>query len=235
MEYLARINPKYFAAIHQCSAKGDVRYYLNAVQIERHPSGGVVIVATNGHFMGAIHDPDGWISPDHKSVLVGTVSKRLLSACSASKGSDCEPPANLWIAEKFSLVTSLEDTTEEPELFGEHSHLTEKTELVDGLFPDWRRVMPQKRLTKAEPFPCLNGEYLEVFNRIGVLLTGQKRFGGGGICLEPSEDKGAVVVRFSNFDLINKFVGVIMPMSSDPIERLTPAWAAPVVKHSKAA
>lgn len=68
------------------------------------------------------------------------------------------PPPQLWIAEKFSLVSSQVETTEDPELFGETSHLTEKTELVDGVFPSWRKVMPSKRRTQVETFPCLNGE-----------------------------------------------------------------------------
>jgi hypothetical protein len=224
MKYLARVNPKYFAAIHQCAAKGDVRYYLNAVQIEPHAAGGVVIVATNGHFMGAIHDPDGWIHPEHKSVLIGTVSKRMLSACAARKGPDGEPPAVLWIAEKFSLITSLAEVSDEPELFGKFSHLTEKTDLVDGLFPNWRRVIPKKRQQFEGSYPCFNGEYLEVFNKIGVMLSGQKRFGGGGMHLETGEDKGSVIVRFNSLDLIERFVGVLMPMRGEDLKGFLPAW-----------
>jgi DNA polymerase-3 subunit beta len=225
MKYLARVNPKYFAAIHQCAAKGDVRYYLNAVHIEPHVAGGVVIVATNGHFMGAMHDPDGWIHPDHKSVLIGTVSKRMQSACMSRKGPDGEPPAVLWISEKFSLVSSFPDTTEEPELFGQFSHLTEKTELVDGKFPDWRRVMPKQRAQFEGAYPCLNGEYLEAFNKIGVMLSGQKHFGGGGMHLETGSDKGSVVVRFNSHDLVDRFVGILMPMRGEEMKAFLPAWA----------
>lgn len=233
MGYLARVNPKYFAAIHQCAAKGDIRYYLNAVQIERHPAGGVVIVATNGHFMGAMHDPDGWIHPDHSSLLLGTVTKRLISACGAKRGPDGEPPVLLWIAEKYSLVSSLADAAEEPELFGQFAHLTEKTELVDAKFPDWRRVVPQTRQQLESQFPCINGEYLEVFNRIGVLLTGQKSFGGGGIHLEASGEK--VVVRFNSSELMERFMGIVMPMRGDDVTTLLPSWAAAAVEQSAAA
>jgi hypothetical protein len=235
MAFFARVNPKYFAAIHQCAAKGDVRYYLNAVQIERHPSGGVLIVATNGHFMGAMHDPKGWLHPERSSLLLGTVSKRLLAACIARKGFDQEAPAHLWIAEKFSLVSSQVNSIEEPELFGEHSHLTERTELVDGVFPNWRRVMPTKRRKELEPFPCLNGEYLEVFNKIGCLLTGQKSLGGGGMRLEPSEGNGSVVVRFENHAIIDRFVGVVMPMRAEPVKSLLPEWAIAEAEQTKAA
>ncbi|SNS16696.1 hypothetical protein [Pseudomonas segetis] len=235
MEYLARVNPKYFAAIHQCAAKGDVRYYLNAVQIERHPKGGVLIVATNGHFMGVIHDPDGWIADGRESVLIGTVSKRLLSACSVRTGADGRSPSKLWIAEKFSLVSSLEETGEEPEMFGFNSHLTEKTELIDGLFPNWKRVIPTKRRTEVEPFPCINGEYLEVFNKVGVLLTGIKRFGGAGMRIEPSAGDGGVIVRFNDNELLDRFFGVVMPMASEPLPGLLPDWAAHEAEAAKAA
>lgn len=225
MAYLARVNPKYFAAIHQCAAQKDVRYYLNAIHIEPHTQGGVVIVATNGHFMGAIHDPDGWIAPGVTSVLIGSVSKRILSACMARRGPDGEPPALLWIADKYSLVSSLEDTSEEPELFGQHAHLTERTELVDGKFPDWRRVIPAKRQAFEGQLPCINGEYLETFNKIGVMLSGQKRWGGGGLNLEASANNAQIVVRFNAFDLIDRFVGVVMPMKGDVVKTILPAWA----------
>lgn len=225
MAYLARVNPKYFAAIHQCAAQKDVRYYLNAVHIEPHAQGGVVIVATNGHFMGAIHDPDGWIAPGVGSVLIGTVSKRLLSACTARRGPDGEPPAVLWIADKYSLLSSIPDTSEEPELFGQHAHLTERTELVDGQFPNWRRVIPAKRQIFEGQLPCINGEYLETFNKIGVMLSGQKRWGGGGMNLEASANNAQIVVRFNAYDLIDRFVGVVMPMKGDEMKTILPAWA----------
>lgn len=225
MAYLARVNPKYFAAIHQCAAQKDVRYYLNAVHIEPHAKGGVVIVATNGHFLGAIHDPDGWIAPGVSSVLIGSLSKRLVSACASRRGSNGEPPAVLWIAEKYSLLSSLEDTSEEPELFGQHAQLTERTELVDGQFPNWRRVIPAQRQSFEGQFPCVNGEYLEVFNKIGVMLSGQKRWSGGGMHLEASAGNAMIVVRFNNRDLVERFVGVVMPMRGDELKTILPAWA----------
>ncbi|MBD1602269.1 hypothetical protein [Pseudomonas typographi] len=225
MTYLARVNPKYFAAIHQCAAQNDVRYYLNAVHIEPHSAGGVLIVATNGHFLGAIHDPDGWIAPGQQSLLIGAGSKRLLSACMARRGPDSDPPAVLWVAEKYSLLSSVVDTSEEPEMFGEHAHLTERTALVDGQFPNWRRVIPSARQPFDGQFPCINGEYLEAFNKIGVMLSGQKRFGGGGMHLEASAGHAQIVVRFNNHDLIDRFVGVIMPMYGDKPEQILPTWA----------
>ncbi len=72
--------PKYFAVIYQCTAKNNVRYYLNAVKIERHLDGGVIIAATTGHFMGTIYEPEGWRHQDNGSLLLGLRSKRMLSS-----------------------------------------------------------------------------------------------------------------------------------------------------------
>ena len=227
MEYLARINPKYFAAMYQCAAKNDVRYYLNAVNIERHPDGGVIIAATNGHFLGVIHDPDGWIHEDHNSLLVGIPSKRLVSACSTRRGPDTFAPNMLWIAEKFSVVTGCVEATEPPEAFDSRAHLTEKTELVDGKFPDWRKVLPTTREKLETQFPWINGEYIEAFNKIATILTGNKTFGGGGLHLEARDDSRSVVVRLANYELKDRFVGVIMPMKCDPLETIVPAFAMP--------
>jgi len=227
MEYLARINPKYFAAMYQCAAKNDVRYYLNAVNIERHPDGGVVIAATNGHFLGVIHDPEGWMHEDHNALLVGIPSKRLISACTTRRGPDTFEPNKLWIAEKFSVVTGCVEATDPPEPFGIGAHLTEKTELVDGKFPDWRKVLPTEREKLETQFPWINGEYIEAFNKIATILTGRKAFAGGGLHLEARDDCRSVVVRLANYELKNRFVGVIMPMKGDPLETIVPAFAMP--------
>lgn len=224
MEFLARVNPKYFAAIHLCSANQDVRYYLNAVQIERHPEKGVIIVATNGHMLGAVHDPDGWLRDGVDSVLVGKATKRLLAACQAKRGSDGEEPKSLWIASKFSVVSSSGDPSEGPEPFGPLAHLTEKSELVDGRFPDWRKAIPASRSPMDTSFPWINGEYLETFHKVAIALSGQKRFAGGGLHLEPNGERNAVVVRLQSVDLEERFFGVIMTMRGNQLDSMMPAW-----------
>lgn len=82
MDIIARVNPKYFAAINLFAAENDVRYYLCGVYIEPHPEKGAVIVATNGHIIGIIHDPEGFCA---KPIIVGDITKPLISAC-RSKG-----------------------------------------------------------------------------------------------------------------------------------------------------
>lgn len=66
-KYIAKVNPKFFHAISLFASKSDVRYYLEGVFIESNPKGGVNIVATNGHVMAVMHDPEGFA---HKQIIV---------------------------------------------------------------------------------------------------------------------------------------------------------------------
>ncbi|HBO9211544.1 TPA: hypothetical protein L5D58_006534, partial [Pseudomonas aeruginosa] len=62
MELLARAKAHYLAAVSLFMAHNDVRYYLNGISIEPASQGGVLLIATNGHHIGVMHDPDGWAS-----------------------------------------------------------------------------------------------------------------------------------------------------------------------------
>ncbi|MGU5132845.1 hypothetical protein [Pseudomonas aeruginosa] len=80
MELLARAKAHYLAAVSLFMAHNDVRYYLNGISIEPASQGGVLLIATNGHHIGVMHDPDGWasskiiISPS--TALVAGMKKR---------------------------------------------------------------------------------------------------------------------------------------------------------------
>lgn len=226
MDFLARVTPRYFAGVQLCSAKADIRYYLNGVCIERHPKQGVIIIATNGHIMAAMHDPDGWLADGHQSLIVGSISNRLISACKVKRGPDGEPPQALWIASKYSVVTGFGDPDQPPEAFSAGAQLTEKVELIDAKFPDWRRVMPVQSAEDGKPYPLVNGGYLETFNRVAETLSGQKRFAGGGTHLAPAGDKEAVIVRMPSHELVDRFVGVIMNMRGDPLKSVVPSWVS---------
>ncbi|HCK4895383.1 TPA: hypothetical protein N0H42_000458 [Pseudomonas aeruginosa] len=57
MELLARAKAHYLAAVSLFMAHNDVRYYLNGISIEPASQGGVLLIATNGHHIGVMHDP----------------------------------------------------------------------------------------------------------------------------------------------------------------------------------
>lgn len=225
-DYLARVKPRYFAAIHKCAAQNDVRYYLNALYLERHPDGGVVIVATNGHVLAAMHDESGWMHPDHDHLLVGTTTKRMLSALVKPRGPDGLPPAHLWIAANCLVPSSSEETDKAPDPFDPQSHLAERSELVDGKFPDWRRPLPADT-DQNEGSPWVNSIYLATFNDVAKVLTSPSGYPGGGMHLAPSGDHGPIVIRLLHANLQDRFFGLVMPMHGEDLSSKVPAFARP--------
>lgn len=144
MKYIARVSPRYFAAATIWMGQGDVRHYLNGVAIQPHPEKGALIVATDGHTIAAIHDPDGWCERD---IIVGAIPKPLIAACKA-KGKRNElltAPRHLWIAEDGAVVQGGEvgdnEIREPASPFEPLSLFACKIQLVDARYPDWRRVI----------------------------------------------------------------------------------------------
>ena len=221
-DYLARVNPRFFAAIHKCAAQNDVRYYLNALYLERHPDGGVVIVGTNGHVLAAMHDDTAWMHPSHNNLLVGTTTKRMLSALVKPRGPDGLPPAHLWIGANCLVLSSREEVEEAPEPFDPQSHQAERSELVDGKFPDWRKTLPADTGDNGEPW--VNGAYLALFNDVAkALLPGP--YPGGGINLARSGVHTSVIVRVLHDEFRDKFFGLVMPMRGEDLKAKVPSFA----------
>ena len=233
MKFLARVNPKYFAAITLFMAKQDVRYYLNGVSVEPHPDGGVLLVATDGHRIGVLHDPDGWCE---SKFIVGNISKALLLACKAKvrKTDLHEAPAALWIGETGSLVVSLPVVAkgetaahEEPaDAFGPLVRFMCKTSIVDGKFPDWRRTCIQKRLTTFEEFPGVNSEYLFDVSLAQNIILGAPRRGLGyrGIKMEVTGQRSTIVVRVEDGELHDRFFVLVMPMRAQTPDTILPKF-----------
>lgn len=224
MEFIARVNPKYFAAINLFAAAQDIRYYLNGVFIEPHPEKGVVIVATNGHVLGLIHDPDGWCA---KPVIVGGISKPLISACAKAKGiKGLDKQVTLYISERSAVVHAGEQMDRTVDPFSEFTTHMSKIEIIDAKYPDYRRVIPNKR-EPSEQFPCMNASYFAILDKVGALLVPGIRNYGAGVYLESRGKDTSVVARFTQGDLEQRFVAILMPMSGEGPKEILPVWMMP--------
>lgn len=228
MESIARVNPKYFAAINLFSADRDVRYYLNGVFIEPHPEKGVIIVATDGHRLGLIHDPSGFTD---RPIIVGNISKALASACAAkgSRKAGNEPTtlyicANAPYGDGGAIVQSGNTCTGDVDPFSAFTTHMSKIEIIDAKYPDYRRILPSKE-DRSERFPCLNAGYLATFSQAANILTKDKY--GRALELIPSGTTTSVVVRINCGDITDRFVGLVMPMRSDAPSSILPAWLMP--------
>lgn len=220
MNYIARVNPRYFAAMTIFAAEKDVRYYLCGVHIERHPEKGVVMVATNGHILAVIHDPEGELI-GRDSIIVGGIPKSLITACTARTKKGDLPADKLWIAEHCAVLSFGDEA---PEPFDSTTNASVKIELIDGQFPDWKRVLP-KTTTPVKRFPLLNGSYVARFAQAAKILVPNKY--GNALDIQPTGDACSVTVRIPEDEMIERFFGMIMPLNTSQFDlgksRL-PAW-----------
>ncbi len=116
------INSKLFARVALAQSTEETRYYLKGVHVSAHPRGeGVILAATDGHMLIAAHDPTGTPPTTEGGLIVG-LGKEGLKA--AAKG------------EELTLDPATGAATV-PGLW-----LSPSTVLVDGSFPDWRRILP---------------------------------------------------------------------------------------------
>ncbi len=221
MTIICELNATKLAAIAGFKSTEETRYYLCGVQIEPSADGGVVMVATDGHVMGAMTDADGTLpAGDH---VIVPVSKDLLKACKRGKNEARERVVSVAVR-RF-----MDDTPDEHTVSVLHWPLTYTSEanagdcpgvtvatfpieIIDGTFPDWRRVFGSVDV----PATGGGGSAFFAFNQ--ALL---KPFGlglkGARIVLGITDASTATIIHVedisgSNGDLAGSFVGLMMPM-----------------------
>lgn len=238
MEYIARINPVYFAAMHCFAATSDPRHYLNGISIEPHPESGVVIMATDGHHMGAIHDPDGWVA---ERIVVGDVSRQLIDACKSKlprrgkpakrKGEKHDipviPPQRLWISGTGALLDWNGAGSKPPASpFDAQVIYADRISLIDSKPVKWRQVLPTKREAPTE-MPLVNLSLLaSVYEAAKVLGHGADY---SAACRLDVAD-GKIVAQLIHSTLRDRFVAIVMPMRDGPRGELLPKAFMPKQK-----
>ncbi len=159
------------------AAKGDVRYYLNGVFIEKRPGGGVYIVATNGHYLCVYEDKEAFAHAAFKDVILNVYqenSKKLNPVFTQLKKTD---------SKRVDLVDmdASADGTIDP--FPKQLYLVQADEdgdnvatrlpVLEGTFPDWQRVV-SSGFDLSEPV-SFNTKYLAKLKDF-VLKEENKKF-----------------------------------------------------------
>jgi len=190
-------------ALLLAAAKGDVRYYLNAVCLDVAPDGSAVAVSTNGHIMLAL-PVDGEVTED------GAAPRRIVANQYIIPRDVLE---GLKAPIKKAVAIVIIDTAAQTvtvSLAGKSA----VSKLVDAKFPDWRRVVPRQVSGLVSQF---NTEYVAVFGKIHKLLGGAYSPGimhNGG----PNESAARVL-------LPRDAVGVLMPIRAPENATVeNPAW-----------
>ena len=222
MEILARVNPRYFAAINLFQANNDVRYYLNGVYIEPHPDKGAIIVATNGHVVGIMHDPDGFCA---KPIIVGDITKPLISACRSKGMIRGIPPTGLYITDGGAIVDCGDLHHGKIEPFSKCVMHLSRITLIDAVFPKWRDVLPIVRQTEMAS-TLVQAQYLTLFEAVVKALAIQRT--SDGIRMELPDDSRKVVVRIGGIDMSERFVAVVMQLRDETRPKnILPDWLMP--------
>lgn len=233
MKYLARVNPRYLAAIALFRAKKDVRYYLQGIYVEPHPEKGVIITATDGNCLGSIHDPQGFA----EQAFIFQPHERIIKACKLKAWQKAWRPEAAWIAERHVVVVSnlgkdiaQDAQPAEPVMFGENHIEAAPSALVDGKFPNWRRLFEYERKEPVpSTFPWLRTEVMQPFLDAAKIIN--PGFTAAIHCQPHGESASSYVqIHPSPDDPDARFIGLAMPMrpSQSKTDRM-PAWLAKIL------
>lgn len=226
MKVLASVSPRKFLAASLFAAKEDVRFYLKGVHIERHPKCGVVLVATDGITMIAIHDPEGWIAAERNSLIIarprGEMRSQLHKA--AEKPFDGK---HLALGENVAVLA--EGLGFEPgTAFGAGWVKAWPSSLIDGKYPDWRRTLMEHKTHWWCRTPPINPALLVRFSQASAILNPNisEVDDMSAISLAPGDsESGIAMVRFWEHPLREEVIGAIMPMRGfEPLDATLPDW-----------
>lgn len=240
-QLMAILDAELFWRAGFCMSTEETRYYITGTRVEPEPNkGGACMVSTNGHALVAIRDPNAIIHGDGIVSLSASMSaalRALVGKRAAKKRSHSGVRTlrteRLTPNSKIRLVingkkAALIETDDEPlneykieELFGKLDapdvsvrSMQWSELLIDGTFPDWRRVIP------GEPkHDCQLGVFNQTVIKpvIDALSDGESR----AARFIPIGEMGPAIVRTASRE-IDGF-GVVMPMRSDAPDTL-PDW-----------
>lgn len=206
-----RVNANLLRLTHSGVSKEETRYYLNGVHIEPHPRQGALLVSTDGHRMIVVHDAEAVCDED---VIVRIPSYAL---------AQCKRPRSLLADKRIAVIDKAAKSmtiVHQPEkkrdkIAPETPLVTVHSCLIDGTFPDWRRVSP-KSATKPIGMMGFNSGYFLSLAKFGEEL-GEDRTRAMYFLREGEDDSGPIVVRWSGLDHV---YALLMSMRHDPQQSL---------------
>lgn len=190
-----------FAFVAPFRALFDIRDYLQGVCFMPHPSGGVILAATDGHQLALAYDPDGYA----KEQQVLSVSKEIVSAAARR-------------AEGFVYLSRTSRLLVADEMLKE-TFIQAGDPKIEGKFPDVSRVTPKVTGEHLGMKGAVNAAYLARMGRAAATL----RQRGDSVSMShwQCDTNSAVLTRFGAS--ANVLV-VTMPMRGEDLSAPMPAW-----------
>lgn len=133
------------AAVMPFRAHEDVRYYLDGILIEPCATGGCMIVATEGHMLGAIHSPEARSDTSRILRITEGLEEALKQRAALNDGV-------VSVADEKGRVTLT--------VRGVESYIAPGPPFIDGKYPEWRKVIPPMEHIKPGTPSALQSRYL---------------------------------------------------------------------------
>lgn len=202
---------KYLRMLAPFVSKEETRYYLHGIHVEPAKQG-IILVATDGHRMGIIHDVDG----SAKSPFICAVSKGALAYKAR------EDALAVFSGQMLGIVPAqYARAVKGPKTAISYAEYIETLGPVDGTYPEWRKVVPAEIKHRLRPL-SFNARYVADFAKV-IEAAGKKTdFGAGFNFYQTGGPTDPVVARTP---AVPEFVGLLMPMRVDSMEPL-PTWLA---------
>jgi hypothetical protein len=214
MSKLIRVRADLLALAYGFVSREEARYYLNGVNIHAHADGGAILVATDGHRLAAFYDESAYLGTvPNPGELIITLPAPFLKEC-ANKREDRWAFIDL---EKKQAALGKLCATDWPT--GADCVALAPNVLIDGTFPDWRRIIPPMpdAETRFPPEIGFNPKLIGTFDKVT---------NGGALQLYATQGSGAPVLLRA--PACPEFFGLIMPMrrpsAEDGYSSDFPAW-----------
>ena len=193
---MIQINANLFARVAVAQSTDPARYYLQGVCIQPHPRGeGVTLTATDGHCLLTAHDPKA----DPATLPAGGVIVNL--------GKD-----GLKAARKGETVL-IDPATGDASV--DNAWRSASTTIVDGSFPEWRRILPQgDQVATGAAFD------VKILSRLGDALCDWRK-SSHGLTMRGADDASPHIIACDSPDAA--IFAVCMPIRVTPAT-VTPAW-----------
>lgn len=205
-----RFKAKYLKALQVFMAKKDIRFYLNGFLVKpADHDQGVMLVASDGHRLVAIHDKTGHANGE---CIIKPSAQFFSAGTKTGKQSDTStiPEYIESFGNTVAIISSMygqEYQEENAFEFTPGTLYAEYCENIPGKFPDYKRVLNVELKPATEPF-TLNPLYMQDLKHI---CPDAERTFPGVTAMTTGDNSSILFTSKSNPEIL----AIIMPMRED--------------------
>lgn len=208
------LTAKFLPIVAHFVAQGDIRYYLNGINVRPLAGGGVTICATNGHMLGVYRDLAGVCSQE----VTPSFGSKVMAAC--AEQIDDERVVVL----RHGRLTVLDQCDNEVCIQAGNPVIDSQT-----AFPRFETVVPAAADLRPGLVSCISGRLLKKLARAAnsarkVLASNSSRVGLDGLhFFNVNGDVNKCTV--AHIDVAPDFLAIVMPLR--PVRDITqplPSW-----------